>query len=274
MVRRYEAYLRKDKLPTQWCAGCGDAIVMQSLCNAIDQLGLDKNDVAVVSGIGCSGRMTTYLDFNTLHTTHGRTIPFAMGIKLVRPDKTVIIVSGDGDALAIGGNHFIHACRRNIDLTMLVVNNFTYGLTGGQFSPSTPGGSWAPTSPYGSIEPIFDIPRVAEAAGATYVARATVANPQHMSDMIKQGIEHKGMAVLELIANCHVNWGRRNKHPDAPELIDWIRKRTITPQIAANMNADELRDKFVIGVLARQQRPEYTQLWAQVVEKGKAHARK
>ncbi len=273
MAHKFQTYLRKSTLPSQWCAGCGDGIVMQALCLAIDQLGLDKNDVAVVSGIGCSGRMTTYLDFNTLHTTHGRTIPFATGIKLARPDKTVLVVTGDGDCMAIGGNHLIHACRRNIDLTTLVVNNFTYGLTGGQFSPTTPGGSWAPTSPYGNIEPEFDIPKVAEASGATFVARATVGNLQHMTEMIRQGIAHKGMSVLELIANCHINWGRRNKHPDAPELIDWIRKRTITPQVAAKMTPEELRDKWVIGVLTRQERPEYTQVWAKVVERGQAHAK-
>lgn len=273
MTKSFEYYIRKTKLPTQWCPGCGDGIVMQSLCNAINNLNLDKNDVAVVSGIGCSGRMTTYLDFHTLHTTHGRTIPFATGIKLARPDKKVIIVSGDGDALAIGGNHFLHACRRNIDLTILVVNNFTYGLTGGQFSPTTPGGSWAPTSPYGAVEPEFDIPKVAEAAGATFVARGTVANPKHMTDILQQAIAHQGMSVLELIANCHVNWGRRNKHSDAPELVDWIRKQTVTPQVAKKLTPEELEGKWVVGVLARQERPEYTQVWAKVVEKGQAHGK-
>jgi len=134
----YNSYLRSDKMPTLWCSGCGDGLVMKGLIRAVDELAWDKNSVAVVSGIGCSGRMSSYLDFNTLHTPHGRTLPFATGLKLAKPDSHLIIIAGDGDALAIGGNHFLHACRRNIDLTLIIINNFIYGLTGGQFSPTTP----------------------------------------------------------------------------------------------------------------------------------------
>jgi 2-oxoglutarate ferredoxin oxidoreductase subunit beta len=263
-VTRYEEYLRSEKLPTLWCSGCGDGLVMKALIRAIDELAWDRDKVAVVSGIGCSGRMSSYLDFNTLHTPHGRTLPYATGLKLVRPDARVIVIAGDGDALAIGGNHLIHACRRNIDLTLIIINNFTYGLTGGQFSPSTPAGSFAQTSPDGMIEPNFDAAELAMAAGATYVARSAVSNPRHISEMIKGGLAHKGMSVVEVISNCHVNFGRRNVSGEPDELIAWIGRRTVTPEIAKYLDEGELRQRLVVGVLRQfQDRPEYVDTYFQ-----------
>lgn len=254
----YEEYLRSDKLPTLWCSGCGDGLVMKALIRAVDELAWDKNDVAVVSGIGCSGRMSSYLDFNTLHTPHGRTLPFATGLKLARPDSHVIIIAGDGDALAIGGNHFLHACRRNIDLTLVIINNFIYGLTGGQFSPTTPAGSYAQTSPDGALEPTFDTAKVAIAAGASYVARSSVSNPRHISEMIKGGLAHPGMAVVEVISNCHVNFGRRNVSGEPQEMIAWIGRKSVSQEIAQYMTEQELDDRLVVGVLQHQKdRPEY-----------------
>jgi 2-oxoglutarate ferredoxin oxidoreductase, beta subunit (EC 1.2.7.3) len=173
--RIHERYLRHTKkFPNVWCAGCGIGIVLGAIIRAVDSLGLDKNDIAMVSGIGCTGRMPVYVDFNTLHTTHGRALAFATGLKLVRPEMRVIVVMGDGDALAIGGNHFIHAARRNIGLTAIVVNNATYGMTGGQYSPTTPLGALSTTAPYGHIEPPFQIAELAQCAGAAFVARSTV----------------------------------------------------------------------------------------------------
>ena len=167
-------YLRmKKKFPTVWCSGCGIGTVMGAIIRAVHELGINKNNVAFVSGIGCSSRMPIYLDFNTLHTTHGRAIAFSTGIKMVRPDMKVIVVSGDGDALAIGGNHFIHACRRNMGISMILINNYIYGMTGGQVAPTTPVGSYAHTAPYGCIDPPFDSVKMAMAAGASYVARGT-----------------------------------------------------------------------------------------------------
>jgi len=263
-VTRYEEYLRSEKLPTLWCSGCGDGLVMKALIRAIDELAWDRDKVAVVSGIGCSGRMSSYLDFNTLHTPHGRTLPYATGLKLARPDARVIVIAGDGDALAIGGNHLIHACRRNIDLTLIIINNFTYGLTGGQFSPSTPAGSFAQTSPDGMIEPNFDAAELAMAAGATYVARSAVSNPRHISEMIKGGLAHKGMSVVEVISNCHVNFGRRNVSGEPDELIAWIGRRTVTPEIAKYLDEGELRQRLVVGVLRQfQDRPEYVDTYFQ-----------
>jgi 2-oxoglutarate ferredoxin oxidoreductase subunit beta len=254
----YNEYLRNDKMPTLWCSGCGDGLVMKALIRAVDELGWDKDSVAVVSGIGCSGRMSSYLDFNTLHTPHGRTLPFATGLKLAKPDAHVIIIAGDGDALAIGGNHFLHACRRNIDLTLIIINNFIYGLTGGQFSPTTPPGSFAQTSPDGSMEPTFDTAKVAIAAGATYVARSAVSNPRHISEMIRGGLAHQGMAVVEVISNCHVNFGRRNVSAEPEEMIAWIARQTISPDIAQYMSAAELNGRLTVGVLQHlENQPEY-----------------
>jgi len=265
---RYGTYLRSDKMPTLWCSGCGDGLVMKALIRAVDEVGWDKNDIAVVSGIGCSGRMSSYLDFNTLHTPHGRTLPFATGLKLAKPDAHLIIVAGDGDALAIGGNHFLHACRRNIDLTLIIINNFIYGLTGGQFSPTTPTGSYAQTSPDGALEPAFDAAKVAAAAGATYVARSTVSNPRHISEMIKGGLAHQGMAVVEVISNCHVNFGRRNVSPEPEEMIIWIGQQAVSQEIAQHMSEEELSGRLVVGVLQQlDNQPEYVASYYQKAAK-------
>jgi len=182
----YEKYLRLNRFPLIWCAGCGDGIVLKSLLRAIDRIGLSKDEVTMVSGIGCSSRLTGYVDFNTLHTTHGRPIAFATGVKLARPDMTVIVITGDGDGTAIGGNHFIHAARRNIDLTVILFNNYIYGMTGGQASPTTPPGAKASTAPYGNLEPPFNISGLAQAAGASFVARSTVYTPLKLEKMIER----------------------------------------------------------------------------------------
>ncbi len=260
----YDTYLRSNKMPTLWCSGCGDGLVMKALIRALDDLELDRDNVAIVSGIGCSGRMSSYLDFNTLHTPHGRTLPFATGLKLIKPEAHVIVIAGDGDALAIGGNHLLHTCRRNIDLTLIIINNFIYGLTGGQFSPTTPAGSIAQTSPDGAVEPTLDTVAVTKAAGATYVARTAVSNPRHISDMIKGGLAHKGMAVIEVVSNCHINFGRHNVSGKPEEMIAWIGRRTVSPDTAQYLNEAEKRERLVVGVLHQVDgRPEYVDSYYQ-----------
>ena len=179
-------YFRPGRLPHIWCPGCGNGIILGSIAKAIDKLGLDQDTTSIVSGIGCSSRSSGYLDFNTVHTAHGRALTFATGIKLAKPDLNVIVCTGDGDATAIGGNHFIHAARRNIDLTVILFNNNIYGMTGGQYSPMTPPNSKATTAPYGTIEPAFDIVGLAKGAGATFVARTTTYHVQQMVDIDKQ----------------------------------------------------------------------------------------
>src|SRR5210317_692885 len=186
-------YLRHDKkFPHVWCPGCGNGIVLGAMIRAIDRLAYRKDDIVMVSGIGCSGRLPVYVDFNTLHTTHGRALTFATGVKLAKPELKVIVVMGDGDATAIGGNHFIHAARRNIDLTAIIINNAIYGMTGGQCSPATPIGARATTAPYTNIEPAFDIAGLAVTAGAAFVARGTAYHAQKLHSLIAQAVKKPG----------------------------------------------------------------------------------
>jgi 2-oxoglutarate/2-oxoacid ferredoxin oxidoreductase subunit beta len=259
---RYEDYLRMNRMPTLWCAGCGDGTIMKSLIRAMDMLKLNKDDTCIVSGIGCSGRMSSYMDFNTLHTTHGRALAYATGMKLAAPKNNVIVVSGDGDCLAIGGNHFLHAARRNMDMTLIIVNNFTYGLTGGQVSPQSPLGSYTPTSPFDSIEPLLDTYKVALAAGATFIGRGVVSAPVQMDKVIKAAIAHKGFSVVEVLSNCHINWGRKNGHPDAHELVQWMKNDLST----FSKEEAEQSGKFLLGILHQSNdRPEYAERYYSTV---------
>jgi len=202
VTRLTHKYLRHDKkFPHIWCPGCGNGIVLGALIRAIDRSGLKKDDVVLVSGIGCSGRMTVYADFNTLHTTHGRALTFATGIKLSKPSLKVIVIMGDGDATAIGGNHFIHAARRSMDLTAIIINNQIYGMTGGQHSPTTPPGCTTTTTPYGQIEETFNISELATVAGASFVGRGTVYHAQLLDRLIEKAILKKGFRVVEVLSN-------------------------------------------------------------------------
>ena len=183
-------YLRERFFPHMWCPGCGHGIVLNAMLRAIEKLGLNKNDIVMVSGIGCSSRISGYVDFHTLHTIHGRALAFATGVKMSRPELNLIVPMGDGDALSIGGNHFIHAARRNIDITAIVMNNRIYGMTGGQYSPLSGYGTSATTAPYSNIDQAFDVVKLAESAGASFVARTTVYHVQQLADFIRQAIEH------------------------------------------------------------------------------------
>ncbi|MBL8288900.1 MAG: hypothetical protein JNL85_13025 [Rubrivivax sp.] len=212
-------YLRPQVLPSTWCPGCGLGIVMSSIAQAVHYRGLPKRDVAMVSGIGCTGRMSGYVDFNTLHTTHGRAPAFATGLKLARPDMTVLVVMGDGDSMSIGGNHLVHAMRRNIGLTAIVVNNAVYGLTGGQASPTTPVGGRTTTSRPGAFERPMNLEALARAAGATFFARATVNHTAALVKMIERALAVPGFAMVEIVSNCHVLYGRMNDLGDAAQMM-------------------------------------------------------
>lgn len=263
-----QEYLRHDKtFPHVWCPGCGNGIVMGSLLRAISSLSLNKDEVVMVSGIGCTGRMPTYLDFNTLHTTHGRALTFATGIKLAKPSLSVIAIMGDGDATAIGGNHFIHAARRNLNLTAIIINNSIYGMTGGQYSPTTPFGSRSTTSIYGHIEHAFSIAELAVTAGASFVARTTVYHADLMDKLLEQAFTHRGFAVLEVISNCHVQYGRRNKLGGAVEMITGFKNNAVTVQKATRMSEKELENKITIGVLADREMPISTEEYAKIRKK-------
>lgn len=207
MNRLYEEYIKTDLLPTLFCPGCGNGIVQMAAIRAIDSLGI-KEDVACVSGIGCSSWIPCYLKLDVMHTMHGRAIACAEGLKLARPDKKIMVFTGDGDCLAIGGNHFIHAAKRNIDLTVIMVNNYIYGMTGGQKSPATPTGSVTKTSPFGAIDEPMDGCKMAIAMGASYVARWTTAHPLQLEKAIKEGLTHNGFSFIEVLTQCPVQAGK------------------------------------------------------------------
>ena len=271
--RVHERYLRHSKkFPNVWCAGCGNGIVLSAVIHAIDDLGLDKNEVAMISGIGCSGRMPVYADLNTMHTTHGRALAFATGLKMVRPWMKVLVVMGDGDALAIGGNHFIHAARRNIGLTAVVINNQTYGMTGGQYSPTTPPGALASTAPYGHIEQPFPITTLAQAAGAAFVARTTVYHARELQRFIANALSKNGFSVVEAVSYCHTTFGRQNRMGRATDMMRQIKEQSITRSQAATLTEEELKGKIVRGVFADRNIPEYTELYDQVIVASQAAA--
>ena len=261
-------YLRQTKkFPNVWCSGCGIGIVMGALIRAVDRMGLAKDDVAVVSGIGCTGRMPVYLDFNTMHTTHGRALAFATGLKLAQPRLKVIVVMGDGDALAIGGNHFIHAARRNIDLTAIIVNNSVYGMTGGQYSPTTPLGLRATTAPYGNIEPPFRVGDLAMAAGASFVARSTVYHAVELDRYIEQAIRKNGFSLVEAVSYCHTTFGRINKLGTAADMMRSLKENSIS-QVAFNALSPEERSangKIVRGKFVDIERPQYTHAYDNLI---------
>ncbi|KKM12158.1 2-oxoglutarate ferredoxin oxidoreductase subunit beta [Clostridiales bacterium PH28_bin88] len=267
MLSQLETYLRMERLPHIWCPGCGNGIVLGSLVRAIHELGLDQDKTVIVSGIGCSSRASGYLDFNTLHTTHGRALAFATGVKLARPELNVFVLTGDGDATAIGGNHFIHAARRNIDLTVVVFNNNIYGMTGGQYSPLTPAGRRATTAPFGTIERNFDIAQLAQAAGATYVARSTTYHSAMLTNLMVAGVRNKGLSVIEAVTACPVQYGRRNKLGGGAEMILWQKEHAVTVKQAEKMSPEELDGKIVIGELHRSEAPEYTAMYEQLIQK-------
>ena len=251
-------YLRRNKkFPHVWCYGCSNGIVLSSLIRAIAELQLDKDNVTFISGIGCSSRMPVYVDFNTCHTLHGRPIPFATGVKLFKPEQNVIIVTGDGDATAIGVNHFIHACRRNIDITILVLNNQIYGMTGGQSSPTTPVGCVTSTTPYKNIDPVFDICKLAIGAGATYVARASAYHTLETSKIIRDAVAHKGTSVVEILSTCHVSFGKMNKKGVPAEMLKWLKDNTITIAESEKLGPENIKDKIIRGVFHKEIQPEY-----------------
>lgn len=266
MAFNYDEYLRTDKMPTLWCWGCGDGVILKALVRAIEKIGWNMDDVCVVSGIGCSGRFSSYINCNTVHTTHGRTIPVATGIKLANPDKHVIVVAGDGDSLAIGGNHTIHGCRRNIDLNMIVINNFIYGLTNSQVSPTTPKGMWTVTTQYGNVDPSFDASKLAMASGATFVARESVVDPKRIEKVFVEGLQHDGFSFFDIFSNCHINLGRKNKMGEAIENINWIDSITVSKNKFDKMSDEEKVGKFPTGVLHHDtSKLEYCKAYDQVI---------
>lgn len=267
MAFNYDKYLRLEKMPTLWCWGCGDGVILKAFIRAVDKLKISRDDICVVSGIGCSGRFSSYVDFNTVHTTHGRTVAFATGVKLANPDKYVVCVAGDGDALAIGGNHTIHGARRNIDMTLIIINNFIYGLTNSQTSPTTPQGMWTVSQKAGNIDPTFNATDLGIAAGASFVARESMLDPKKLEKVFVKALQHKGFSYIDVLSNCHINLGRKNHMQSAMANLDWIDSITMPKKKYDALPEEEKLNIFPTGILKEDaEAREYCDMYADIVK--------
>jgi 2-oxoglutarate ferredoxin oxidoreductase subunit beta len=254
-------HFREDSpgTPHLWCPGCGVGQVWHYTTRAIEELGLDEDKVLWVGGSGCTGRMCTYWHKDFFHTLHGRALSFATGVKLARPELNVLVHSGDGECVAIGGNHLIHAARRNVDITLIAVNNFNYGMTGGQFSPTTPLSVYTSTSPFGNPEEAFNLSGLMREAGATYIARWTTVHARQVINAIKKGIQNKGFSFVEILAQCPTQYGRRNKLGGAVQMMEWLKANSVLKEKAEKMSPEELKGKFILGELYSATKPEFSE---------------
>jgi len=250
--------LRMDRIPHIWCPGCGIGTTVNCFAEALFSSGLDLKKVSIVSGIGCTGRVAGYLNLDSFHTTHGRAIPFATGLKLGNPNLKVVVYSGDGDLISIGGNHFIHAARRNMDMTVICVNNFTYAMTGGQVGPTTPQSAIVTTAPYGSFEETFNLPYLAESCGAVYVARWTAYHVRHLQKSIKEALLKKGFSFIEILAPCPTLYSRRNRLGDGLDQMLYYKENS---EIRNNADTRSVgityQGKIIIGKFIDRERPTY-----------------
>ncbi len=257
-------YIRERFFPHIWCSGCGHGTVLNSLLRAIESLDMSRNEIVMVSGIGCSSRISGYVDFHTLHTIHGRALAFATGVKLSRPELNLIVPMGDGDALAIGGNHFIHAARRNIDITAIVMNNRIYGMTGGQFSPLSGYGTMATTAPYSNIDHDFDTVELAIAAGETFVARSTSYHVHQLTKILRDAILHEGFSVVEVLSQCPTYFGRKNRLGSAVDMMEQYKNDTTPIGSKAKKKNPDLIER---GIFVQKEMPEYCHEYDKIIEK-------
>lgn len=243
-----QKYLRTDRMPHIWCPGCGIGTSVNSFIRSLDASKYSMDEVAIVSGIGCTGRVAGYLNLDSFHTTHGRAIPYATGLKLSNPKLKVVVFSGDGDLIAIGGNHFIHAAQRNMDITVICVNNFTYAMTGGQYGPTTPIRATASTAPYGSYQMPFNLPKLAESAGAVYVARWTTYHVRQLQRSISEALDKKGFSFVEIISPCPTLYGRKNKLPEGLTALQWYKEHSVVKAHPATTDVNlGLRTYILVG---------------------------
>ncbi len=251
-----EKYLRMDRIPHIWCPGCGIGTTVNCFVRAIEQSGVDLEKLAIVSGIGCSGRVAGYLKFDSFHTTHGRAIPFATGLKLANPDLHVVVYSGEGDLIAIGGNHFIHAARRNADMTVICINNFNYAMTGGQVSPTTPIDAMGTTAPFGVYERPFNLPFLAESCGAVYVARWTTYHIRQTTKAMAEALNKRGFSFVEILSPCPTLYERRNRLGSGLDRMKWFKENTVIKNGAETRTLDiEFQGKVICGKFVDVDRP-------------------
>jgi 2-oxoglutarate ferredoxin oxidoreductase subunit beta len=256
-----EPWLRMDRIPHIWCPTCGLGTVVTALVEGIKEAKIDLDALAVVSGIGCTGRVAGYMKLDSFHTTHGRALPFATGLRLSNPKMKVVVVSGDGDIFGIGGNHFIHAARRNMDLTVICVNNFIYAMTGGQAAPTTPGPANTSTTPFGAFEPPFNLPYLAESCGAVYVARWTSLDVRRMSHSIAKALRKPGFSLVEIIAPCSTLYARRNRLGSGLDLLKFYQQNTEIRNGAKTSEVGiDFQRPFIVGEFVDVERPTWEQL--------------
>jgi 2-oxoglutarate ferredoxin oxidoreductase subunit beta len=254
-----EMYFLPKKLPTSWCPGCGTGTIIGAMVRAIHRTGIPPHKFCLITGIGCYGGAGSYLDFTDVHALHGRALAIGTGLKIARRDTHVLALVGDGDACSIGGNHLIHAARRNINLTTVLINNHIFGMTGGQYSPTTGKGDLARTAPFGMKETPFDACKLVEGAGGTFIARITVYHVAQLIEYIVRGIRHKGFSLIEVESQCPTLYGRLNKKGGPSDMLRFQRDNSIWVDKAEKMSPDEIRGKLIIGILKDEKQPEYTE---------------
>jgi len=266
-VHPFAKYLRAEMMPHIWCAGCGNGIVLNCFVHALDELKTDLNKLVIVSGIGCIGRAAGYTYADSFHTTHGRALAFATGVKLANPELEVVVISGDGDLFAIGGNHFIHAARRNIGVKVICVNNFNYGMTGGQQGPTTPLDSITATSPYGNVEHPFNLVHLAAASGSTYVARWTTLHVRRLTQSLKKVLQKEGFCFVEALSPCPEIFGRHNKMRSGLEMMEWFKRASVVENFSDPAKADITPDKIVVGEFVDIEKLSYEKLLHEKISK-------
>jgi len=260
-----EGFTRNGMIPHIWCNGCGNGIVLSEFLRALRELDYDMNKIVIVSGIGCIGRISGYINADAFHTTHGRPIAFAVGVKATRPDLKVVVISGDGDLFSIGGNHFIHAARRNIDMTVICSNNFNYGMTGGQSGPTSPLEAYTTTTPYGNIEHPFNLVHLAAGSGAVYVARWTTIHVRLLRESMKKALKKHGFTFIEVLSPCPEQYGRRNKMPKPMDSMVWFREKSVIRNRIDPLKAEITPNEIVVGEFVDTEKPEFTDLLQQQV---------
>ena len=267
VLHPFSKYLREEMMPHIWCPGCGNGIVLNCFTHALDELKTDLDKLVIVSGIGCIGRTAGYINTDSFHTTHGRALAFATGVKLANPDLEIVVISGDGDLFAIGGNHFIHAARRNIGIKVLCVNNLNYGMTGGQSGPTTPIDSITPTSPYGNIENPFNLVHLGAASGAAYVARWTTLHVRRLTLSLKKMLQKRGFSFIEVLSPCPEIYGRHNKMRSGLEMMSWFKRASVIDNFSEPSKAEITADRIVVGEFVDTERISYEKMLHEKISK-------